>query len=194
MECAVTHDRACAFYASLPYDDYLKTIHWQDVRARALLKDPCCVICGGADCLQIHHTTYENLGYESDTDVITLCASCHERIEKTKGFYGEAVKGQYDHILHQFQEAIDKNTAWVPQDLFDFKRTIATYSAQVFLRFKESTPSFQKRNTVRIMHIIYKAITHLIPARRRNILIPNMRDGYLFSALRDLKESKGAPT
>jgi predicted restriction endonuclease len=65
----------------LPYQEYLLTSHWQDVRHRALAyADHRCQLCGrGKVELHVHHNTYERLGAERASDVVVLCAEHHAK-------------------------------------------------------------------------------------------------------------------
>lgn len=66
--------------ASMPYADYLKTEHWQQVRKSALARaEHRCQLCNAAENLNVHHRTYENRGAEKDSDVTVLCKPCHEQ-------------------------------------------------------------------------------------------------------------------
>lgn len=71
--------RQVAAYKAMPYDEYLKTEHWQSARKTILLRDGyrCCV-CNSAGPLNVHHRTYERRGEEQPGDLTTLCQSCHE--------------------------------------------------------------------------------------------------------------------
>lgn len=63
----------------LPYDEYLKTDHWQHRRLRALAKaENHCQVCHAAAGLEVHHNTYQRLGHERDADLVVLCRDCHE--------------------------------------------------------------------------------------------------------------------
>jgi hypothetical protein len=64
---------------SLPYSEYLKTEHWQEVRKAALKRARYrCQICNAADAtLNVHHRTYEHRGEEYAADVVVLCENCH---------------------------------------------------------------------------------------------------------------------
>lgn len=65
---------------SMPYDEYLKTEHWQNVRATALMRaDNRCQLCNSPHQLHVHHRTYENRGRETSQDVIVLCKKCHAK-------------------------------------------------------------------------------------------------------------------
>jgi hypothetical protein len=69
---------AIAALRRLPYAEYLKTTHWQRVRALALeAAAHACELCSAAESLEVHHRTYERLGFERPNDVIALCADCH---------------------------------------------------------------------------------------------------------------------
>lgn len=62
----------------MPYVDYLRTEHWQTVRAGALARARyACQVCAATDRLHVHHRSYENRGNEGPEDVIVLCAGCH---------------------------------------------------------------------------------------------------------------------
>ena len=65
------------------YRNYLASDHWQTVRDSYLATNG--QLCG-AGCGRIgqhlHHKTYERLGREELTDLILLCASCHENVHQ----------------------------------------------------------------------------------------------------------------
>jgi hypothetical protein len=64
---------------SLPYSEYLKSEHWQEVRKSALKRARYrCQVCNKADSiLNVHHRTYEHRGEEYAADVVVLCEDCH---------------------------------------------------------------------------------------------------------------------
>lgn len=67
------------FYKLLPYDWYLKTDHWRNLREKALTRFRSkCAVCNSAGNLEVHHRTYANLGNEEPEDLTVLCDSCHE--------------------------------------------------------------------------------------------------------------------
>lgn len=62
-------------------DIYLFSYHWQqDVRLPALqCAEYRCQSCGARNTvLDVHHKTYERLGFESAEDLEVLCRDCHE--------------------------------------------------------------------------------------------------------------------
>lgn len=71
------------------YLDYLQSSKWQEKRIERLKMDNFrCCRCGSPHDVQVHHLTYKNIGNENVyEDLITLCDSCHESIEK------EAISG-----------------------------------------------------------------------------------------------------
>jgi hypothetical protein len=60
------------------YQDYLNSEHWKVFSAA--IRRSRCFGCGKENDLQVHHTTYERLGSELPTDVVTLCGACHTRV------------------------------------------------------------------------------------------------------------------
>ncbi len=65
------------------YQEYLTSEHWDEVRRRELrFARYACRLCGSKDNLQVHHRSYENLGYERSSDVIVLCGDCHHKFHQ----------------------------------------------------------------------------------------------------------------
>ncbi len=70
------------------YQKYLASPVWRIRRNRSLkLAFYRCQQCGAGRGLQVHHRTYERLGYEWDGDLEVLCESCHR---------GETVRQMHD--------------------------------------------------------------------------------------------------
>ncbi|MGL5347563.1 MAG: hypothetical protein ACRDA3_09425 [Peptostreptococcaceae bacterium] len=63
------------------YKDYLKTIHWDDMRKYKLKEaNYKCQLCGVKETeLHVHHNNYDNLGDECPSDLIVLCKDCHSK-------------------------------------------------------------------------------------------------------------------
>lgn len=71
-------------------DYYLQTAHWKIKRLQAIQEaDGFCEFCGSSYCLEVHHRTYENLGYEDLDDLMTLCHSCHMELHEELKETGE---------------------------------------------------------------------------------------------------------
>ena len=67
------------------YKSYINSKAWEEKARRIRRRDGYrCQICGADDLpLEVHHLTYDNLGYEDDDDLITVCHSCHEKITES---------------------------------------------------------------------------------------------------------------
>jgi len=63
------------------YTEYLQTDHWQRRRTATLERDGyTCQHCGATDTeLHVHHLVYRGWYNELASDLITLCADCHEK-------------------------------------------------------------------------------------------------------------------
>ena len=68
----------------LPYDEYLLTPHWKQVRHASLSRaNNKCALCGNKERpLEVHHNNYESLWGELLSDLLVLCDECHERHHK----------------------------------------------------------------------------------------------------------------
>lgn len=66
-------------YLALPYQEYLATRHWKEIRERKLkAAEFRCQLCNSLGVeLHVHHRTYERIGRERDGDLIVLCKDCH---------------------------------------------------------------------------------------------------------------------
>ncbi len=77
--------------ASYEYHEYLRSIHWKNLRRQIYRRDPVCRWCGWRRTRNIHHgyitswnedrklvTFYRNNLYETRTDeLVGLCRKCH---------------------------------------------------------------------------------------------------------------------
>lgn len=63
------------------YASYLRSPHWVSFRARwyRRMGKPPCSRCHKPAALELHHRTYNRLGYERVSDVVGLCRSCHAK-------------------------------------------------------------------------------------------------------------------
>lgn len=74
------------YYPGMPYKQYLQTEYWKNRSEQAKNKaDHSCQLCCGTGELHVHHRTYERRGYERDSDLIVLCASCHAKFHDITG-------------------------------------------------------------------------------------------------------------
>jgi len=71
------------------YSEYLRSPEWLEIRSRILERDDYrCQWTGKAsrpgDPLQVHHLTYDRIGCEQMTDLITVCRSAHKNHHRSK--------------------------------------------------------------------------------------------------------------
>lgn len=59
------------------YNEYLKSSEWKNFRSKIISQCQKCYICDSAASLNVHHKTYDNLGSETESDVVVLCNECH---------------------------------------------------------------------------------------------------------------------
>lgn len=65
----------------IDFDGYMNSSMWEEKRKSILERDGYkCTFCGSAKNLRVHHITYENIPYEKDGDLITVCNKCHEKL------------------------------------------------------------------------------------------------------------------
>ena len=72
----------CVFINGLniDYREYLVSDDWIVQKQIIMeMKNNCCEKCGSQNKLQLHHKTYERLGFEKLSDLILLCAKCHKQ-------------------------------------------------------------------------------------------------------------------
>lgn len=71
-------------YKFMSYDDYLQSDEWKEKRMRILKRDGFqCRYCGTGMNLVVHHINYpEELGTETDDDLITVCETHHKKIHE----------------------------------------------------------------------------------------------------------------
>lgn len=68
----------------IDYKEYLQSDEWRLKRNKLLNhRGYKCENCSSKKNLQIHHLTYERLGFELDNDLVILCQKCHESVHKS---------------------------------------------------------------------------------------------------------------
>lgn len=67
---------------SMPYEDYLQTNHWRDIRKVAFARYNGQCLCS-KDAREVHHANYARKGFEWPEDLIALCSECHARWHAT---------------------------------------------------------------------------------------------------------------
>ena len=81
------------------YALYLKSPQWLTMRDRIIGERKVCESCGGTKpYLSLHHKTYVRLYDELDSDLILLCADCHDGIH---GRWGRVAKRAADKAIKE---------------------------------------------------------------------------------------------
>ncbi len=64
------------------YSQYLLCDDWKAMRQRVFARDgfKCSVCAGPAE--QVHHLTYERVGYEALEDLVSICKDCHDAVHQ----------------------------------------------------------------------------------------------------------------
>ena len=79
----------CDFYeydkdwGKVDYYEYMNSPEWKAKREERLKHDKYqCQLCHTAKNLVVHHVTYDRLGHEDLSDLVTLCKKCHESVHE----------------------------------------------------------------------------------------------------------------
>ena len=73
------------------YKVYLQGEHWKLMRRLRLEVDSeQCAVCGSRNQLNVHHKTYDRIGAEKLSDLITLCQECHAK------YHNKLMKGNFN--------------------------------------------------------------------------------------------------
>jgi hypothetical protein len=76
-------DRQSSDHFFLWYDKYLLSGDWSHKRELVLQRAKgICEGCGCSTATQVHHLTYNNVGYEFLFELVAICGSCHARLHK----------------------------------------------------------------------------------------------------------------
>lgn len=89
-----------------------KSQKWKNLREKIILRDKSCILCKNRDGyynikgLQVHHIIKrvedESLIYNPE-NLVTLCRTCHEEVEKLSPFEQRKLLGEYDkELLNEF--------------------------------------------------------------------------------------------
>jgi 5-methylcytosine-specific restriction endonuclease McrA len=67
------------------YREYLRSVHWQQMRQKILVRSRgFCEDCGARTSLDVHHKTYKRRGRERPEDLVALCRNCHHERHRGK--------------------------------------------------------------------------------------------------------------
>lgn len=96
----------------MKYAQYLKTEHWQRLRAAVFLRDRRrCVLCKSPRRLNAHHWRYRRTWRETEVgDLVTLCEHCHAEVHRL---------GVHQVPRAELRQAViaasPKRKAWIPR-------------------------------------------------------------------------------
>lgn len=87
------------------YKAYIKSVLWRK-RKFAYYKTHKkeCVVCRSDHRISLHHMTYERLGDELDSDLVSLCWGCHANYHEQHGVQGDSIEKTMKFIVDE-QEA-----------------------------------------------------------------------------------------
>ena len=66
---------------------YLNSPQWKALRKLVIARDKCCQLTGDVTNLEVHHTTYDNLGNEYLDDLVLLSRRAHQFVHDYYGSY-----------------------------------------------------------------------------------------------------------
>jgi HNH endonuclease len=95
------------------YEAYIVSDAWQARRRRVLKRDKHqCQGCGATSGLHVHHRTYEHFTAEPQSDLVTVCQTCHQMIHDTQKLTGRDLATVTDEVLKVLARAERRS----PQD------------------------------------------------------------------------------
>jgi len=171
------------------YKAYLESDWWKTTREKYIKSiGNKCECCGKPFDLQVHHLTYEHLGFERDYELKCLCRNCHQWIEEQKrnGFIDrktqiellEARKDYIENPGHLLMTAIQVFDVFskycIANDLsaggkFNFEN-ISIIRSQYLL--------FCKENSYPHYEISVSRIQEIINPRRYRVILEYISKGY----------------
>lgn len=69
------------------YQEYLSSDLWIEKKNHLIKKRKYCEKCGTDKHLMAHHLTYDNVGNESENELMVICIPCHEKLPKGSEHY-----------------------------------------------------------------------------------------------------------
>jgi phage terminase large subunit GpA-like protein len=75
----------------MSYRQYMQSEQWARVKAAYYARHrQQCRACGSKQHIDLHHRSYDRMGYETDRDLVPLCESCHAVVHQLH----RAMRGQ----------------------------------------------------------------------------------------------------
>ena len=148
---------------STNYKEYINSIEWDEKRSLRFRMDGFrCHMCGSPMNLECHHITYERLGNERLSDLITLCSKCHKRLhdpirpQKTQDerfldaanlIGGEELKDQmalFLYFMDKLKNAMCRKTLSLLTDEFEYENSETEDLKIVKCTLREMNPIFKE--------------------------------------------------
>lgn len=141
------------------YYQYLKSDKWGVKRNLILELDNYeCKICSCTDLLDVHHLTYDNIGNESECDLVTLCRNCHSRVSHYHKIEGLSLDQALDLIAKRHNK-----TSYQLKDYANHRREIKLVYRKEQIRRRE-------KNRLRIYEPI-EMPANFIPDNIKRVLV-----------------------
>ena len=148
---------------STNYKEYINSIEWDEKRSLRFRMDGFrCYKCGSPMNLQCHHITYERLGNERLSDLVTLCSDCHKRLhdpirpQKTQDerfldaanfIGGEELKDQmclFLYFMDKLKTVMSRKTLSLLSDEFEYENSETEDLKIVKCTLREMNPIFKE--------------------------------------------------
>ncbi len=70
------------------YKEYLDSEDWKKLKSKIIKRDGgVCQGCFESRPLDVHHLTYDRIGEELGTDLVSLCRYCHDKIHNNAHYH-----------------------------------------------------------------------------------------------------------
>lgn len=133
------------------YESVLRSERWTKYVRPLIFKraNGVCERCGSTDGLAVHHVTYQNLGSEPLSDLLLLCARCHDVADRYREImaFGAWMNHEGKSARHKDLEL----SIPVPWNAFEFVKTISLFgkisiSCDVESYYDPSSHSYKDRD------------------------------------------------
>lgn len=148
------------------YYEYIQSYLWKVIAERTKqvrgYRCQLCNISGYVTTLNVHHNTYERLGHEKDSDLLVLCADCHEifhTYKKPQANKIELSEEEIRKVLHYNGVSPKNNDPW---DYYSIGKQIVLHIIDGY-----NEKLYDKYNGVNI-DIVFRAIDRQIKELEEN--------------------------
>lgn len=89
------------------YERVLSSEYWAEKAKKIKEETPYCECCGSTLNLQVHHLTYNHLGFECRYELRVLCEDCHRAIHKIKDISKGLSLSDYEILDKAYKEELN---------------------------------------------------------------------------------------